>query len=409
MRGRNHALRQARERISSDRLPGCALSRDELASRVNAWLYAETEEIFALDERAIGRWERGDVRLPSPHYRAALRAVLDVEHDWELGFGDRPHPAAISYAPSEAEPPTVEAIRRMASSVNVMDRKLGGGQLYATVVSYLQADVARALFAPCSGAQVFAAAASLTEIAGWMAHDSGRDVDARTHFDGSYRLSLAAGSAALAANMCASMSHLAGQLGQIDDAIRLADVGLDRVSETGGVARVAARLHAMRAKGLALRGDGAGCLDALARAERALGGRNDNEHAAWSAHFDEGSLAAETASALHLLGDLGGAERHAGMVLQLRRGDRVRALAFGRLTLALILIDTGRTEEAAALGREVSAVAPTLSSARVRARLGELAMAVRSRPRAPEATAFLTDMARLDAGGTREVINAWPV
>jgi len=140
-----------------------------------------------------------------------------------------------------------------------------------------------------------------------------------------------------------------------------------------------------------------------------VGGHNDNEHAAWSAHFDEGSLAAETASALHLLGDLGGAERHASMVLQLRRGDRVRALAFGRLTLALILIDAGRTEEAAALGREVSAVTPTLASARVRVRLGELAMAVRSCPRAPETTAFLADMARLDAGDTPELITAWPV
>lgn len=269
--------------------------------------------------------------------------------------------------------------------------------------------MARALFAPSSGAQVFAAAASLTEIAGWMAHDSGRDVDARTHFDGSYRLSLAAGSAALAANMCASMSHLAGQLGHVDDAVRLADVGLDRVAETGGIARVAARLHAMRAKGLALRGDGDGCLDELARAERAISGDNDNEHAAWSAHFDEGSLAAETATALHLLGDLQEAERHAGLVLDLRRGDRVRALAFGRLTMASILMDAGRTEEAAALGQRVSAVAPTLSSARVRVRLGELAMAVRARPQATGTAAFLSDMARLDAGHTAEVINAWPV
>lgn len=102
-------------------------------------------------------------------------------------------------------------------------------------------------------------------------------------------------------------------------------------------------------------------------------------------------------------------ERHAGLVMELRRGDRVRAMAFGRLTMASILRDAGRTEEAAALGQQVSAVAPTLSSARVRVRLGELAMTVRSRPQAAVSAAFLTDMAVLDAGHTVEVIGAWPV
>ncbi|MGH3616090.1 MAG: hypothetical protein ACRDRK_26560, partial [Pseudonocardia sp.] len=347
----NHALRQARERRPSSRLPGCPTSRDELAVLVNAWLRRETREVFALDERAIGRWERGAVRQPSGHYRAALRAVLEVDHDWELGFADPPANVATLRPGADDGPPSVEAIRAMATSVHVVDRKLGGGKLYPSVVTYLQADVARALFGPRSGAQVYAAAACLTEIAGWMAHDSGRDVDARTHFDASYRLSLAAGSSALAANMCASMSHLAGQLGQVNDALRLTEVGLDRIAETGGVARVSARLHAMRAKALALHRDGAGCLDQLARAERALGGNDDDEHAGWSAHFDEGSLAAETATALHLLGDLAGAERQAQLVLDLRRGDRVRALAFGRLTLASVLLDGDRADEAAVLGR----------------------------------------------------------
>jgi hypothetical protein len=405
----NDALRRARESRPSSRLPGCPMSRDELATLVNAWLRRETGEIYALDERAIGKWERGKVKQPSAPYRAALRAVLDVDHDWELGFADPPAASVPLPLIPNGEAPGVDAIRAMATSVHVVDRQLGGGRLYASVVSYLQVDVARALFAPSSGAQVYAAAASLTEIAGWMAHDSGRDVDARTHFDGSYRLSLAAGSSALAANMCASMSHLAGQLGQVEDALRLAEVGLDRVAKTGGIARVTARLHAMRAKALAAGGDGDGCLDALARAERAIGGNDDNEHAAWSAHFDQGSLAAETASALHLLGDLTGAERQARLVVDLRRGDRVRALAFGRLTLASILLDAGRADEAAALGRQVSAVAPTLSSARVRAQLGELAMAIRIRPRTATALAFLADMEIVDGGRTTEVINAWPV
>jgi len=242
-----------------------------------------------------------------------------------------------------------------------------------------------------------------------MAHDSGRDVDARTHFDGSYRLSLAAGSSALAANMCASMSHLAGQLGMLDDALRLAETGLGRARETGGIARIHARLHAMRAKAHAMHGQRAACLADLACAERALGGAGDHEHAAWSAHFDEASLAAETAAALHLLGDLPGAERHAASVITLRRGDRVRSGAFGRLTMASILLDSGRIEEAAALGSAVCGVAATLSSARVRARLGDLALALRARPVTDEAQVFLAEMAALHSGPPAGVSSAWPV
>lgn len=205
------------------------------------------------------------------------------------------------------------------------------------------------------------------------------------------------------------MSHLAGQCGQVHDALRLADVGILRVRETGGVVMVEARLRAMRGKALALSGDRSGCLDELATAERALGGNNDNEHGVWAAFFDEASLAAEIATALHILGDLGGAERNARQIIGIRRGDRVRALAFGRLTLASILLDAGRFEEAAVLGRQVSAVAPTLSSARVRARLGELALAIRARPVTRGTTAFLSDMATLDAGRSTEVSSAWPV
>ncbi|MGL5866019.1 MAG: helix-turn-helix domain-containing protein [Dermatophilaceae bacterium] len=405
----NDLLRRARERMPSSRLPGCSMSRDELAERINAWLLAATGETFALDERAVGRWERGRVARPSAPYRSALRAVLKVDDDRDLGFGDRSRPDIVDVAASDAWPPSVGAIRAMAGSVQVADRQFGGGRLYGSVMSYLQYEVAHALFAPRSGASVFAAAASLTEIAGWMAHDSGRDVDARTHFDGSYRLALAAGSPALAANMCASMSHLAGQLGMTGDALHLAETGLGRAAETGGIARIDARLHAMRAKAHAMRGNRSAALADLARAELALGGSESNEHADWSAHFDEASLAAETATALHLLGDLHGAEKQATSVIRLRQGDRVRSGAFGRLSMASILLDSGCIDEAARLGRTVCAVAPTLSSARVRARLGDLALAVRTRPDTDEARLFLGDMDLLNHGRPAQMDTSWPV
>jgi transcriptional regulator with XRE-family HTH domain len=68
-------------------------------------------------------------------------------------------------------------------SLRAADRQIGGGYLYATVASYLQHQVAPRLFGSSGDSderRVFVAAAALTEMAGWMAHDVGRDAPRRT-------------------------------------------------------------------------------------------------------------------------------------------------------------------------------------------------------------------------------------
>lgn len=83
---RNARLRTARERLPSPRLPGGHMSRADLADAVNAWLWEHTGRRFELDDHLVGKWERGVVRHPIEPYRAALRAVLGVVMDEELGF-----------------------------------------------------------------------------------------------------------------------------------------------------------------------------------------------------------------------------------------------------------------------------------------------------------------------------------
>lgn len=82
----NRQLRTARERTLSRRIPGEPMGREELAEAVNAWLWENTGEHFDLDARAIARYERGVVRWPGSHYRAAMRHVLGAPGDAELGF-----------------------------------------------------------------------------------------------------------------------------------------------------------------------------------------------------------------------------------------------------------------------------------------------------------------------------------
>jgi len=305
----------------------------------------------------------------------------------------------------------VVAMRTMVHALQAADRQVGGGRLYPMVVRYLHAEVAPALVdarADADSGELFAAAAAVTDIAGWMAHDGGQDSAARVHFSRAYRFATAAGSEPLAANVCASMSHLAGQLGQSTDAVRIAEAGLGRLRGADGTARLVARLHAGRAYGLALRGESRNCTDALADAERALASAGSTEPVEWAARYDEGSLASESALCLLGLGDLAGAERAAERVIELRDGDRVRSRAFGQLTLARVLVGVGRLDEAAALGATVCAAVPSLTSWRVRSRLVDLGAALRPHREIAGVTGFLGQLAALPSGTAREE-PTWPV
>lgn len=86
MREPNEHLRLARESSPSADVPGTAMSRQELADRVNAYLFDTTGRLHELDDNYIGKLERGIIRWPQASYREALRAVLGASTDGELGF-----------------------------------------------------------------------------------------------------------------------------------------------------------------------------------------------------------------------------------------------------------------------------------------------------------------------------------
>jgi hypothetical protein len=67
------------------------MSRADLAEAVCAWLWRERGIQTPLDGHYIAKLERGAVRRTGNLYREALRAVLGVATDRELGM-DRPDP-----------------------------------------------------------------------------------------------------------------------------------------------------------------------------------------------------------------------------------------------------------------------------------------------------------------------------
>jgi transcriptional regulator with XRE-family HTH domain len=308
----------------------------------------------------------------------------------------------------------VAAMRAMSDAFQSADRKIGGGKLYRAVVRYLASEVSPQLLSPVRGSDgvdIFSAAASLTEIAGWMAHDGGSDERAKRHFDRAYRLSTSVDNLALAANVCASMSHLATQLGNPRDGIRIAEAGLSRAQRACGVTQLRARLFVMRARGLSLAGDVAGCLKSLRLAEQILERSAADETASWIAGFDYGSLAGEAALCLQTLGKLKEAENQAKLAVELRGGDRVRSRAFANLILADVLVQVGRIDEAAEIGVGICDALVSLSSARVRTGLETLAGILRKDAKVPKVEEFLHRSATisLDGDSPSSGANAWPV
>ena len=212
--------------------------------------------------------------------------------------GPRAAPAPRIACPQVApHAPTGATVEAALQAFRVADRQLGGGHLYATVVRYLQVEVGPRLFGSVrdeSGPAVFRAAAALTDLAGWMAHDAGRDGLTEQHFVRALDLAKAGGGGELEGQILASMSHLALQLGRPAAAVGLAQAGRVAIGRGPRRAALEARLCAMEAHGQAAWRESGACDRLLGQAEHLLAGAA-TPPPDWVSPFDAGSLAGEAA------------------------------------------------------------------------------------------------------------------
>ncbi|MDF3292271.1 XRE family transcriptional regulator [Streptomyces silvisoli] len=251
------------------------------------------------------------------------------------------------------------------------DRQTGGSRLYGAVVRHLGEKVAPRLVDTASGLQIFATAAVLTEMAGWMAHDSGRDDLGAQHFARALPLARTSGDLPLAANIAASRSHLALHTGDPASAAHWAHMGLSLAGKGPRIATLTARLHAMQARALAAGGQQAAARRALDAAHSALETPSDADHP-WLSPFDAASLASESALVMRDLQQYEAALHHAERAIALREDGRARSLAFSRITLVGIHAQRGDLEAAIRVGRELLNASPTLGSVRVIHQLDDL-------------------------------------
>ncbi|MFI8528294.1 NUDIX domain-containing protein [Promicromonospora sukumoe] len=109
----NEMLRARREAMSSPSGSGAPMSRSELAGLVNEYIRARTGRSSVLAGKEVGRWERGEVRRPGKLYRDALRAVLGVASDEELGFF--PAPRGLPRPASPGRPVTATVANQVTA------------------------------------------------------------------------------------------------------------------------------------------------------------------------------------------------------------------------------------------------------------------------------------------------------
>jgi hypothetical protein len=199
-------------------------------------------------------------------------------------------------------------------------------------------------------------------MAGWMAHDIGRDGRAQLHFGRAFDLVQIGRDDQLGAHILASMSHLAHHLGQPDKAVLLAHRGRKLLRDGPQQPELEARLLAMQARGCAPLREPTKCAKLLAQAETALGGHHAEAPSPWISRFDEGSLAIEAARCMRQLGDLTEARRQAERIISLRPAERARSRAFGQLILVTVLIAQGQLDEACAIAHDALDATASLGS-----------------------------------------------
>jgi hypothetical protein len=410
----NDQLRAARERISSSTCPDERLSRKELADLVNAYIWHRHKRMVELDASYFGKLERGVIRWPNELYREALRAVLEVSTDAELGFSNSRRPvvkvvgvnrrqavctaglglgglALGALAPVaallEGDEPTavparvgatdIEYVRDAARVFKSWDFTYGGGLVWEAVRVQLRWS-AGMLESTCPEPlrpELFSAVGYLADVTGYMA------IDACAHEEARRVLCFALGCAEkaddwhLRAHVLGNMAFQASQTGRPDEGLTLAEHALVRADRLTPTER--AIVHTHRARALAKMARVPETLAAIGTADDHFAHATPANDPPLVAYYGATLYAGVTGRALADLAMNGGDpipanDRLTTAVADLTPGY-ARSRVITQIKLASLAMSTGDPVEAATLGTAALESAGTIRSRRVTDDLRELA------------------------------------
>jgi hypothetical protein len=297
----------------------------------------------------------------------ASSALVEPSRDWLITAPDAQVARSAGVRVGMAD---VAAVRATTDSLSQLDHRFGGGHVRPVVVHYLNSMVSGLLvgsYREAVGRALFGEAARLTELAGYMAVDTGRTALAQRHFIQALRLAQAAGDRAYGGYvLAASMSHLTASLGNAHEAAQLA-----RAAREGARGQATPRTEAMfwaaEARGHALLGDLRAYRETAGRAqaamERAAAG-DAGDDPVWISHFDGAYLADELSHCHRDLWQPREAAEWAEEALAGHPVERVRRRAIGTFLLASAQLEKRELEHACHTGVKAVELLSTLRSKR---------------------------------------------
>ncbi|MFZ4269655.1 tetratricopeptide repeat protein [Streptomyces arboris] len=296
-----------------------------------------------------------------------------------LGLGGAPASAARISLPAQRRvgESEVDAVEQAVRRIRVLDDRHGADGLYRQASRPLRAAYelldAGTTTRRATADRLHAGAGELAISVGWLAHDSGRFDDARSHYAEALATARLAGDAGLEAHAFCNTSFLARDAGRPREAVRAAEAG-QRAARTLGSPRLLALLALREAGGRAGLGDRTGCDRAIGRARAAFERGAAGGDPEWMSFFREAELELLEAQCWSALGDWTRAARHGRRAAALQDAHFTRNLALYRAQLTGDLARAGRVEEAAATGHQVLDLLDRVQSSRIR---GMVAGAVR--------------------------------
>ncbi|MFE6845145.1 tetratricopeptide repeat protein [Streptomyces sp. NPDC057686] len=393
----------------------------------------EIGETVSCDARYIGRVESGEIRCPNYAYERVFLHMFPGRTLADLGFspreavrgrsaqrtgpfthkesdvlrrafmaggsatvaaatiglpllGDTPRP------PSRAGESEAAAVEEAVRQIRLLDDRHGADALYRRAAEPLRA--AYALLDAGATRQstedrLHAGAGELAISVGWLAHDSGRFEDARSHYAEALATARVAGDAGLEAHAFSNMAFLARDCGRPRESVRAAQAGR-RAARSLGSPRLLSLLALREAGGWAGLADRKACEEALTRAHTEFSRGEAGADPEWMSFFGEAELESLESRCWAALGEHARAARHARRAADLQDPHFARNVALYTAELADDLARAGAPDEAAWAGGRVLDLLAEVQSTRIRSMLSGTARTLVPHQRSPRVAEFLT-------------------
>ncbi|MFD3483405.1 tetratricopeptide repeat protein [Streptomyces sp. NPDC058665] len=307
-----------------------------------------------------------------------------------LGIGAAP--AAAVPSPRRVGEAEVSALEEAVRRIRLLDDRHGADGLYRRAAqplrtAYALLDAGAATRGATAG-RLHASAGELAISVGWLAHDSGRFDDARSHYAEALATARVAGDAGVEAHAFCNTSFLARDAGRHREAVRAAQAGR-RAARDLASPRLLSLLSLREAGGWAGLGDRTGCEQSLGQAHTLFESGPSATDPEWMSFFGEPELEVLEAQCRAALGDWSAAARHAYRATVLQDPHFTRNLALYRAELAVDLAHAGSLDEAAAAGHRVLDLMDEVQSSRIQGMLAGMVRVLLPRRRTVEVGAFL--------------------